>query len=646
MGELLQRIESPADLRALADDDLPQVVAELRDLIIQVTSQTGGHLGASLGAAELVTALHYVYDTPRDKLIWDVGHQAYAHKILTGRRDRFPTLRQWGGIAGFPDRRESEYDHLNVAHGGTSISAALGMATARDMQGKDFHVVAVIGDGSLTAGMAMEGLNNAGASNRNFTVILNDNKMGISANVGAMCSYLARIMTGEWANRARRVRDEVQKIMSHVPLVGEPAVQLMERVEDSLKNIFVPGILFEELGFRYIGPVDGHRLDLLIPTLQNVRKLKGPNLVHVVTKKGYGYPYSEAEPIVYHGVTKFDPETGKFAKKAEGPPSYSKVFAQAMAKLSRRDEKIVAVTAAMLEGTALVGYQEEFPDRCFDVGMAEQHAVTFSAGLALEGMKPVAAIYSTFLQRAFDQIIHDVCLTNVPVTFALDRGGLVGDDGPTHQGAFDIAYLRCLPNMVVMASKDENELQRMLLTAIEHPGPAAVRFPRGVGEGVPMDEEITPLPLGKAELLRDGEDVALIALGPMVRLAMESADQLAELRVRAAVLNLRFVKPIDEEAILSLARKCRHIVTVEEGCRTGGMGSAVLEVLLDHGVRDVRVTRLGIPDRFIEHGAHALQREESHLTQGDITQAARDLLEGAGEEFSSLTGDGEKPASR
>ncbi len=627
MGELLERIDSPADLRKLPEDQLPQVVEELRDMVIQVTSATGGHLGASLGAAELVVALHYLYDTPRDKLIWDVGHQAYAHKILTGRRDRFHTLRQWGGIAGFPDRRESEYDHLNVAHGGTSISAALGMATARDLSGEDFQVVAVIGDGSLTAGMAMEALNNAGDVKRNLTVILNDNKMGISHNVGAMCSYLARIMTGEWANRARKVRDEVQKILGHLPLVGDHAVTFMDRVEDSLKNIIVPGILFEELGFRYVGPVDGHRLDLLIPTLRNVKNLDGPNLVHVVTRKGHGYPYSEAEPITYHGVTKFDPESGKFHKKAAGPPSYSKVFTDAMIRLSAEDEKIVAISAAMLEGTALVNYQKVLPDRCFDVGMCEQHAVTFAAGLALQGMKPVVAIYSTFLQRAYDQIIHDVCLTNVPVAFALDRAGLVGDDGPTHQGAYDLAYLRCLPNMVIMSPKDENELRKMVRTAIEHPGPAAVRFARGSGEGVAMDENIGTIPIGRAELLREGDDVALIALGPMVGLATEAAEQLAEIRIQASVLNLRFVKPMDEEKILALARRCKRIVTIEEGTRIGGMGSGVLELLAARGVSDVPVAVLGIPDHFVEHGAPHFQREACGLTPGDITQAACRMLE-------------------
>ena len=645
MGELLDRIDSPEDLKKLSEEELPQVVSEVRDKIIQVTSDTGGHLGASLGAAELVVALHYLYDTPRDKLVWDVGHQAYGHKILTGRRDRFDTLRQWGGISGFPDRRESEYDTFNVAHGGTSISAALGMATARDLQGDDYNVVAIIGDGSLTAGMAMEGLNNAGDVKRDITVILNDNKMGISKNVGAMCSYLSRIMTGEWANRARRVRDEVQKVMTHLPL-GDTAVALMDKVEESVKNFFVPGILFEELGFRYIGPVDGHRLDLLIPTLRNVMKMKGPNLVHVITRKGHGYPHSEKEPITYHGVTKFDPETGIFRKKAPGPPGYSKVFTETMSKLSRKDEKIVAVSAAMLEGTALVNYQKEFPDRCFDVGMCEQHAVTFSAGLALEGLKPVVAIYSTFLQRAFDQIVHDVCLTNVPVAFALDRSGLVGDDGPTHQGAFDIAYLRCLPNMVIMSPRDENELQRMVLTSIEYDGPAVVRFPRGAGEGVPMDDEIEPLPIGKAELLREGEDVALIALGPMVGLAMESAEQLAELHLDAAVLNLRFVKPMDEEKIVDLARRCSRIVTIEEGTRMGGMGSGVLELLAERGLSGVRVKRLGLPDRFIEHGAPQIQREEAGLTPGDITQAARDLIEGeGGEEPSTMTGHAKKPAT-
>ncbi|MFQ5693937.1 MAG: 1-deoxy-D-xylulose-5-phosphate synthase, partial [Nitrospinota bacterium] len=401
---------------------------------------------------------------------------------------------------------------------------------------------------------------------------------------------------------------------------------------------------FEELGFRYIGPIDGHRLDLLIPTLQNVKKLKGPNLIHVVTKKGYGYPFSEEQPITYHGVSKFDPETGKFHKSA-GPPSYTKVFSDAMSKLSRKDEKIVAITAAMLEGTGLVNYQKEFPDRCFDVGMCEQHAVTFAAGLALEGMKPVAAIYSTFLQRAYDQIIHDVCLTAVPVTFALDRAGLVGDDGPTHQGAFDISYLRCLPNMVVMAPKDENELQHMLLTAIEHAGPAALRFPRGAGLGVELDEEICPLPVGKAELLREGADVALIALGPMVGLAMESAEQLAELHIQAAVLNLRFVKPMDEEAVLELAAHCRNVVTIEEGALLGGMGTAVLELLARSEAAGVRVRRLGLPDRFIEHGAPKLQREDCRLTPGDITQTARDLLESPAPEADSLAGHAEKPTA-
>ena len=641
MGELLDRIDSPADLRKLPEEQLPQVVEELRDMIIQVTSNTGGHLGASLGAAELVVALHYLYETPKDKLIWDVGHQAYAHKILTGRRDRFHTLRQWEGIAGFPDRRESEYDHLNVAHGGTSISAALGMATARDISGGDFEVVAIIGDGSLTAGMAMEALNNAGDVKRNFTVILNDNKMGISHNVGAMCSYLARIMTGEWANRARRVRDEVQKILGSLPLVGGHAVTFMDRVEESLKNIIAPGILFEELGFRYIGPVDGHRLDLLIPTLRNVKNLDGPNLVHVVTRKGHGYPYSEAEPITYHGVTKFDPESGAFYKKTPGPPGYSKVFTDAMLKLSQEDERIVAISAAMLEGTALVNYQKMLPDRCFDVGMCEQHAVTFATGLALQGMKPVVAIYSTFLQRAYDQIIHDVCLTNVSVTFALDRAGLVGDDGPTHQGVYDLAYLRCLPNMIIMSPKDEDELQMMVLTAIEHPGPAAVRFARGSGEGVPMAENIETIPVGKAELLRDGDDVALIALGPMVGLAMASAEQLAELGIQSSVLNLRFVKPMDDEAILELAGKCKRVVTIEEGARIGGMGAGVLELLAARGLRDVSVEILGIPDRFIEHGAPQLQREDCGLTPGEITRKARNLVE-AESDFADLAIHGKK----
>jgi 1-deoxy-D-xylulose-5-phosphate synthase len=623
----LEKIDSPEDLRKLSENELDTVVEELREFIVGVTSKTGGHLGASLGATELVVALHYVFQTPKDKLIWDVGHQAYAHKVLTGRKAEFESLRQWGGIAGFPDRLESPFDHMNVAHGGTSISAASGMATARDLSKEDFSVVAIIGDGSLTSGMSMEALNNAGDSKRDLTVILNDNKMGISKNVGAMCSYLARIMTGEWANRARKLRNEVQKIVSHLPVFGESAVNFMTRFEDSMKNLFVPGILFEELGFRYIGPIDGHRLDLLIPALRNVRKLKGPNLVHVVTKKGHGYPYSEAEPITYHGVSKFDPETGKFLKKKPGPPSYSKVFADTMIKLSKKDSKIVAITAAMLEGTALVEYQSLFPDRCFDVGMCEQHGVTFAAGLSLEKMKPVVAIYSTFLQRAYDQIVHDICLTNVPVTFAIDRAGLVGEDGPTHHGAFDIAYLRCLPNTIVMSPKDESELQSMLLTSIEYPGPAALRFCRGSGLGVKLQEEVTSIPIGESELLREGRDVLLIALGPMVPLALEASSQLEEIGIQAAVLNLRFVKPMDKKKILELANLCKRIVTIEEGTKIGGMGSGVLEILSENKMNNIPVSILGIPDRFIPHGSPALQREDCGLTSGDITQAARDLVD-------------------
>ncbi|MFQ5895122.1 MAG: 1-deoxy-D-xylulose-5-phosphate synthase [Nitrospinota bacterium] len=628
MAGLLDRIDSPEDLKRLKLPELEQLAEKLRQMIIEVTSKNGGHLGASLGAVELVIALHYLFDAPRDKLIWDVGHQAYAHKILTGRRERFPTLRQWGGIAGFPDRRESPYDHLNVAHGGTSISAALGFATARDFQGQDHKVVAIIGDGSLTSGMAMEALNNAGALKKDLIVILNDNRMSISPNVGAMSSYLARIMTGRWAERIYRFRRQAARAVAGIPGIGAQAAELMRRVEESLKNLIVPGMLFEELGFRYVGPLAGHRLDLLIPTLRNVKRMRGPVLVHVITRKGQGYPFSEGDPVTYHGVSKFEPQTGRFLKSGSGPPAYTKVFVRALSKLAREDEKVVAITAAMLEGTGLVKFQKEFPERCFDVAMCEQHAVTFAVGLALAGMRPVAAIYSTFLQRAYDQIVHDVCLTAVPVTFAIDRAGLVGDDGPTHQGAYDIAYLRTLPNMVVMAPKDENELQHMLKTALYHPGPAAVRYPRGAGVGVPLDEELRALPIGKGEVLREGEDVALLALGSMVPIALEAAEELAKGGVRATVVNLRFVKPLDEELILGVASRVRHIVTAEEHSLDGGCGSAVLELLADRGLTDLRLRRLGFPDRFIEHGSPALQREDCGLTAAHLARACREFLEG------------------
>ncbi len=600
---LLHGIQSPSDLRRLPRERVEQVADEIRAEILEHVSQTGGHLASSLGAVELITAIHYVFDTPTDRLVLDVGHQGYPHKMLTGRRVGFEQIGQADGISKFLRRAESEYDHFGAGHAGTSISAALGMARAKLHRGEDGLVIALIGDGAMTAGMAFEALNHAGhLQEKNLVVVLNDNEMSISPNVGAMSSYLSRKFS---APMVRRMKGWAKEFLGGLP--GD-MLHWARKAEESLKVFFSPGLLFEALNFRYVGPIQGHRMDVLLETFENVKQMiangSGPVLVHTLTEKGHGYAPAEADPLKYHGVTSFDVASGELAPSKSRVPSYTRVFSDALIRLADEDQRIVAITAAMAPGTGLDRFQREFPSRFYDVGIAEQHAVTFAAGLASEGMKPVVAVYSTFLQRAFDQILHDVCLQNLDVTFALDRAGLVGADGATHQGLYDIAYFRSLPNTVVMAPKDENELQHMLASAIDYPGPAAVRFPRGSGVGVPMDPEIKPVPLGEAELLRDGDDVVIVALGSVVHPVMEAAQQLAERGVSAAVLNARFAKPLDRARLLPLARRCAGLVTVEEHAGPGGFGSAVLELLAQEGL-NLPVRCLALADEVAEHGSTA-----------------------------------------
>ncbi|MEO5766328.1 MAG: 1-deoxy-D-xylulose-5-phosphate synthase [Casimicrobiaceae bacterium] len=598
---LLEAIDSPAALRRLPRGDLPQLARELRAFLLHSVAQTGGHLSSNLGTVELTVALHYVFDTPRDRIVWDVGHQTYAHKILTGRRTQMDKLRQWGGPAGFPRRSESEYDTFGTAHSSTSISAALGMATGARIAGEARHVVAVIGDGAMSAGMAFEALNNARGTD--MLVVLNDNEMSISEPVGAINRYFAKMLASRLYNTVRRGGKEM---LSMLP----PVHELARRAEEHMKGMVLPGTLFEEFGFNYIGPIDGHDVDALVSTLSNVRDLKGAQFLHVVTKKGYGYPRAEADPILYHGVTKFDPAVGMVAK-APARPSYTQVFGDWLCDMAAADPKLVGVTPAMREGSGLVRFSKAFPDRYFDVGIAEQHAVTFAAGLACEGMKPVVAIYSTFLQRAYDQLIHDVVLQNLPVVFAIDRAGIVGADGPTHVGAFDLTYLRCLPNTTVMAPADENECRRMLTTAFRLGTPAAVRYPRGSGPGVAIDPALTTLPVGKGEIRREArkrpKGIAILAFGPMLHPALAAAEALD-----ATVANMRFVKPLDADLVLALARDHDALVTVEENVVAGGAGSAVAEALSAAGVT-VPVLHLGLPDAFQDHGDPTLLLEHAGL---------------------------------
>ncbi|MFB3818366.1 MAG: 1-deoxy-D-xylulose-5-phosphate synthase [Candidatus Methylomirabilales bacterium] len=619
---LLERIQSPADLKRLTRPELAALAAEIRELIIKTVSRTGGHLASNLGTVELTLALHTIFDSPRDKIVWDVGHQAYTHKLVTGRRERFGTLRQEHGLSGFTRRAESPHDPFGAGHSSTAISAALGLVEARERLGQSHKVVAVVGDGALTAGLAWEGLDHAGGLNRDLLVVLNDNSMSISPNVGAVSAYLNRLLTGRWAVR---VRKETQKLLSQIPRLGKRVAALARRAEEMAKGLITPGVLFEELGFTYVGPIDGHNLDYLLDTLRNVSQLSGPILLHVVTTKGKGYAPAEGDAVKWHGAAPFEVETGTFKKKA-APISYTDAFAQALIRLADEDERVVAITAAMAEGTGLAKFRAAHPDRCYDVGIAEQHAVVFAAGLATQGLRPVVAIYSTFLQRGYDQVIHDVCLQDLPVVFALDRAGLVGDDGPTHQGLYDLAFLRTVPNMTILVPRDENDLQHCLRTALACPGPCAIRYPRGAGMGVPIDQEAAVLPLGTAELLRDGTDVLLLPLGPVVPAALEAAGRLAADGISAAVLNPRFVKPLDRVLLPDLARRCGRVVTAEEHALAGGFGSAVLELFEELGLARVQVKRLGIPDLLVEQASPAAVRSRFGLSAEGIRGAAEALV--------------------
>jgi len=589
----LERIGSPAELRRLERRELATLASELRAFLIESVSKTGGHLSSNLGTVELTIALHYVYNTPYDRIVWDVGHQTYGHKVLTGRRDAMSGLRHWQGISGFPRRCESEYDTFGTAHSSTSISAALGMAVAARTRKEDRRAIAVIGDGAMSAGMAFEALNNAGdMEDANLLVILNDNEMSISPPVGALTKILARMMSGSTYNTARRVGE---KVLGMAP----PVAELARKVEEYAKGMIGPGTLFEEFGFHYYGPIDGHDLDALIPTLQNLKKLKGPQFLHVITKKGQGYKLAEADPILYHGVSKFDHTAGIQTGKGGGKLTYTQVFGDWLCDMAKADPRVVGITPAMREGSGLVRFAEEFPERYFDVGIAEQHAVTFAAGMACEGFVPVVAIYSTFLQRAYDQLIHDVALQNLPVVFAIDRGGLVGADGATHHGAYDLSFLTCIPNMVVMAPADENECRQMLYTAVHHPGPSAVRYPRGGGNGTTPEKAMRALPIGKGEVLRTGKQIALLAFGSMVQAAQQVGDE-----IDATVANMRFIKPIDEALVTELAAEHELIVTLEENALIGGAGAEVARVIEGLATRP-RILRLGLPDQFVDHGDQA-----------------------------------------
>ncbi|MBW1978189.1 MAG: 1-deoxy-D-xylulose-5-phosphate synthase [Deltaproteobacteria bacterium] len=619
---ILSTIDSPHDLKRLPGEELPQLASEIRKKIIQTVSKTGGHLAPNLGVVELTIALHYVFKAPRDKIIWDVGHQAYAHKLLTGRRDRFSTLRTYGGISGFPRRDESPYDAFDTGHSSTSISAGLGISTAKALKKENGRVVCVIGDGSTTAGMAFEGLNQAGETEKDLIVVLNDNAMSISPNVGAFSSFLSRRMTGR---RFVYFRRELVNFLRSIPEVGDNILSFVRKGMDSFMTFFTPGMLFEAFKFKYFGPIGGHRIDRLIETFQNIQLLQGPILVHVLTVKGKGYPPAEEDPAHYHGVSCFEVSTGSLKSSSPRVPTYTEVFGDTMSDLGRKEEKLFAITAAMPEGTGLKKFADSYPERFLDVGIAEQHAVTFAAGLATEGFKPVVAIYSTFLQRAFDQIIHDVCLPNLHVIFCLDRSGLVGEDGPTHHGCLDITFLRSLPNMTLMAPKDENELRHMLYTALMHQGPVAIRYPRGRGEGATVEPEYRLIPVGKAEIIREGKDIVIIALGSMVSPSVKAAMLLEKEELSVGVVNCRFVKPLDRE-LVSFARPSGRVLVVEENVRQGGLSSAILELFSDMDALDVHIKRVGLPDKFVEHGPVTILRKKYGLDASGIAKAVREFF--------------------
>jgi 1-deoxy-D-xylulose-5-phosphate synthase len=626
MARLLDRIESPLDLKRLKPEDLPRVCQEIRDEIVATCARNGGHLGSSLGAVELIVALHYVFSSPLDRLVFDVGHQAYAHKLLTGRRDRFRTIRTEGGLAGFPERHESEHDAFGVGHASTAVSAALGMVEGRRLHNEAGKVVALVGDGALTGGIAFEGLNQAGYLGRDMLVVLNDNEMSISPNVGALSEWFTKKFASRTFSHWRR---SVKEVLGQLPK-GAGAIKVIRHAIDAAKALVSPGILFEGLGFQYVGPVDGHDVIGLVETFRKLGAIDGPVLVHALTTKGKGYHPAESDLATRgHGLSFFDVATGKPIAKKPAVKAYTDLFADALCEQMERDKRVVAITAAMLEGTGLIKAKQLFPDRTYDVGIAEQHAVTFAAGLACEGMRPVVAIYSTFLQRAYDQIIHDVALQGLPVTFALDRGGLVGADGKTHQGAFDLSYLRCVPNLVVMAPSDENEMRHMLATALAHDGPAAFRFPRGSGLGVQLDPIPAPLPLGKGRLARAANrpDVAILCAGTTVAAGLAAADALATEGIAAAVVDARFVKPLDEELLCGVAAAARRVVTVEENALAGGFGAACLEAFERRDLlHRLRVRRLGLPDQFVTHGDAGRQRAQLGIDAAGVAAAARALL--------------------
>ncbi|HEY2988440.1 MAG TPA: 1-deoxy-D-xylulose-5-phosphate synthase [Candidatus Binatia bacterium] len=625
MSKLLDAIHTPEDLRKLTLDELPALAQEVREEILSVVSEVGGHLASTLGAVELTLALHYAFETPRDRIVWDTGHQGYAHKLICGRREKLATIRQLGGLSGFLSRDESEYDVFGAGHAGTSVSAALGMVAAKSLSGASHKVVSVISDGGLSAGLTFEGLNQAGHLGKDLIVVLNDNEIFIDPRVGAFSSFLSKQLT---TDLALRLQHNLVSLMRTLPKVGENLYHVARKLKESFLGLVTPGFLFEALGFQYVGPIDGYNMAEMIQTFHNVKKINHPTLVHVITMKGKGYAPAERDPIKYHSVTPFHVLTGK-AKKEKGPvPSYTDVFAEALIRLAKENRKVVGITAAMGSGTGIDKFSREIPDRSYDVGIAEQHAVTFAAGMATEGWIPVVAIYSTFLQRGYDEILHDVCLQNLHVVFALDRGGLVGADGPTHHGVFDFAYLRSIPNMVVMAPKDENELRRMLKTAIEHNGPIALRYPRGEGWGVELEKEIRPLEIGKGELLRQGKDIALIAVGNTVMPALKAAQDLAPLGIDAAVVNARFVKPLDRDLLADLLARIPRAIVVEDNVIQGGFGSAVLELLADEGIAGVNVRRLGVPDRFIPHGTQDELRKICGIDKDATVRAALRLVRG------------------
>jgi 1-deoxy-D-xylulose-5-phosphate synthase len=626
---IIEQIKGPGDIRNFSVDELKKLAVEMREIIIETVASNGGHLASNLGSIDLTIALHYVFDSPKDKIVWDVGHQAYAHKLLTGRLDRFHTIRKYEGLSGFPKISESPYDSFGTGHSSTSISAAFGILEGRDQMKEDFKSIAVIGDGAMTAGLAFEGLNHVGHLKKDLIVVLNDNEMSISPNVGALSAYLRRMLMGDFYTRFKK---ETKHFLERIPSVGEPVLKIAKKTEETVKGFIVPGLLFEELGFEYVGPVDGHRIDVLIETFKRFKDFPSPVLIHTITKKGKGYEPAEKNPNIFHGVGPFDIETGSLPSKSK--KSYSEIFGNCLTDLAKEDDRIVAITAAMTEGTGLSEFVRTFPKRFYDVGIAEPHAATFAAGLATRGVKPVVAIYSTFLQRSYDEIIHDICLQKLPVVFAIDRAGIVGDDGPTHNGTFDLSYLRHIPNLVVMAPKDAHEFRCMLKTAVSHDGPIALRYPRASVIDSDENSQIRTIPVGKGDVISEGDDVLIIAIGSTVEPALEAAKFISDADIHATVINARFVKPLDIGLISAYANRIRRVITVEENTASGGFGSAVLEALARIGMEGIRIKLLGLPDRFIEQGPQNLLRNKYGI---DAEGIAREALEMVGRKAASET---------